>query len=388
MKSPTELKLKLHRQWDNQALREVRLLAAEATWPVDLSIGRPSPRLLRTDLDAVKQYIAAWKRVKCGEVLWEPITYRATFAAVAMPVTWRLRKPSEWVEACGDASVKYQFECLATLAEVTDSIFHPLLVRRRSLWRDKPLDEVAQAARLALVLEPGLAAGRPLRTLSIEGIDTKFFERHAGLITTLLDVRFDGEVAKIGLEAFLGALAEGDHWLLVIDLDGRLLPFRKQRVRSSELRERMLPGRGLLIVENESCQHLLPVVPETIAVLGAGFNLSWTTAPWLASKSVAYWGDIDTWGLQYLAKARGAIDELSALMMTSETYEQFADAAVAEPVIAELTPPSGLSPLEQALYGRLLHESKGRLEQEFLSPETVEKSITNWATGLNSSQAT
>ena len=41
---------------------------------------------------------------------------------------------------------------------------------------------------------------------------------------------FDVGVAALGNEttrAFLGAMAEGEHWLLVIDLDGSLLPFRK-----------------------------------------------------------------------------------------------------------------------------------------------------------------
>lgn len=66
----------------------------------------------------------------------------------------------------------------------------------------------------------------------------------------------------------------------------------------------MLPSERVLIVENESCQHQLPSVPNTIAVLGAGFDLSWTEAEWLARKKIAYWGDIDTWGLHFLAKAR------------------------------------------------------------------------------------
>ena len=94
-----------------------------------------------------------------------------------------------------------------------------------------------------------------MRTLSLEGVDTKFFERNARLVTTLLDARYDGEVSQIGLETFLGAVTEGDHWLLVMDLDGTLLPFQKQRVRSSELRDIALPGERLLIVENECCQH-------------------------------------------------------------------------------------------------------------------------------------
>ena len=73
---------------------------------------------------------------------------------------------------------------------------------------------MVQAARVAFMLEPGFAEGRPLRLLSLEGIDTKFFERNARLVTTLLDERFDGEVSRQGLETFLGAIVDGDHWLL------------------------------------------------------------------------------------------------------------------------------------------------------------------------------
>ena len=215
--------------------------------------------------------------------------------------------------------------------------------------------------------------------LAIEGIDTKFFERHAHLVTTLLDARFDREVSELGLEAFLGAFAEGDHWLLVMDLDGSLLPFQKQRVRSSELRQTMLPGERLLIVENESCQHQLPSAAGTIAILGAGFDLNWTDGEWLSTKRIAYWGDIDTWGLQFLAKARQSIGRLDALMMSSAIYDQFAEAAVPEPVVADVCPPAGLTPSEQSLYTRLLDEPRGRLEQEFLSEALIRSTINSWA---------
>lgn len=40
--------------------------------------------------------------------------------------------------------------------------------------------------------------------LGLEGIDTKFFERHGSLIVSFLDVRFDNDVSEMGLEAFLG----------------------------------------------------------------------------------------------------------------------------------------------------------------------------------------
>ena len=123
-------------------------------------------------------------------------------------------------------------------------------------------------------------------------------------MTSLLDSRYDGEVSRLGLEIFLGAFVEGSHWLLVIDLNGALLPFPKMRVASSDLIKAHLPGKRVLIVENESCQHQLPRLLDTLAILGAGFDLEWTLSNKLNSKSVAYWGDIDTWGLNFSARRK------------------------------------------------------------------------------------
>jgi hypothetical protein len=378
MKSPVELKVVLRRQWENSALREARLLGGANAWPVSVSIGRPSPRKISRALDDVKRHIEAWRRVRTGEVVWEQVKYRAASAPVDIPVAWKLSKPSEWIEAIGEVSVRQEFLAMGTVVEETAAEFHPLLVRRRALWLHKPVEEVLQTARLAMALSPGCAHGQPLRTVSREGIDTKFFERNAKLLTAMLDARFDGEVSRLGLEDFLGALREGDHWLLVVDLDGSLLPFKKMRVRSTELSESSLPGRHLLIVENETCQHLLPTLPDTVAVLGAGFDLMWTEAEWLSSKRVAYWGDIDTWGLQFLARARTAIPHLVSLLMTEGIFDRFEHAAVTEPVIADTEVPKGLSDAESELYGRLLRESRGRLEQEFLPMAEVQQCLSHW----------
>lgn len=378
MKSPAELKVVLRRQWEVAAKRESRLLGGSDAWPVVVSIGQPKPKVMASDLDAVKCHVDQWRRVDIGEVVWKSITYRATANPVEMPLSWNLRQPTEWVAACDDRSVRREFESMAVFVEQAEVCFHSLLIRRRSLWRDKSLDEVLQAARLASSLEPGCADGRPLRTLSLEGIDTKFFERNSSLVTAMLDVRFEGEVSRIGLESFLGAVSENEHWLLVMDLDGTLLPFRKQRVRSSELKGTPLPGTRLLIVENESCQHQLPNLPATIAVLGAGFDLGWTQAGWVLGKHIAYWGDIDTWGLQFLASVRQTLPHLDALMMTPEIYERNVHAAVPEPVVAGADVPAGLNPVERSLYERILSEPRGRLEQEFLPEVCVHEVLRNW----------
>jgi hypothetical protein len=161
MKSPAELNAVLRRQWHNRALREARLLGIENAWPIVVAIGRPSPIRLRNDLDALRRHIESWRRVKVGEVIWRPVRYRSTSDDVEIPAAWKLRKPGEWIEACGDAAIRKEFESLAFLAEQTNVNFHPLFVRRRSTWRDKPLAEVALAAKLAMQLTPGITAGKP-----------------------------------------------------------------------------------------------------------------------------------------------------------------------------------------------------------------------------------
>lgn len=378
MKSPEELSHRFSRQWENPDIRESRLLNHEEAWPISLSIGRPKPSQISSNINHVKCHVENWRKVEIGSVVWEDVSYRATATPVKIPIRWELNVPSEWATACHSNAVSSEFRTIQELVKKTDPSFHSLLLRRRSLWQNRPVAEVIQAARLAMELEPGSAAGLPLRAISAAGIDTKFFERNAQLITNLLDVRFDGEASLLGIESFLGCAAERDHWLLVADLDGSLLPFKKQRVASAELETTPLPGKCLIIVENETCLHQLPSIADTVAVLGSGFDLAWTKAPWLENKRVAYWGDIDTWGLQLLSSARVAVPHLEALLMSREVFLANQSSAVQEPTPAPITPPSSLSLQESALYQFLLQAELGRLEQEFLAPEVVEKAVARW----------
>jgi len=232
---------------------------------------------------------------------------------------------------------------------------------------------------MALELEPDCAAGKPLRALAVAGTDTKFFERNHRLVCALLDARFDGEASHVGLEQFLGAATTAQHWLLVADLDGGLLPFRQLRVPTSELLATTLPGRRLLIVENEKSLHQLPAMKDTVAVLGAGLDMAWARAQWLQAKEVAYWGGIDTWGLRCLALARAAIPQLTALMMTHDAFATHLQSAVPESVNAGDVPPCELTINERALYEMLLGEERGRLEQEFLPESVVRHEVLSWA---------
>lgn len=382
MKSPTDLRQRLARQWQQANLRTERLLQPDG-WPLKLPIGKPTARLFAENTAAVQQHVQQWQAVKQGEVQWEPVNYRAGVAPVRLPVYWVLRSPSEWVAAAADREMLEEFKTLELLVSQIESQFHPLLIRQRALWRAKSVGDVVHTARLATTLTPGCANGRPLRLLAEFGVDTKFFERNGGLLTRLLDERFDGAASEQGLPAFLDALEDKDHWLLLASLDDGLLPFKRQRVTATELANTPLPGARLLVVENEHCLHLLPRHTDTIAILGAGLNLQWLQSPWLEQKTIAYWGDMDSWGLQMLAQARQYQPLLLPLLMNRPLFDQYAPQnAVPEPVTAQTDPPAGLTEEEAQFYRYLIGLERGRLEQEFLPAEEVFRALADWVKPL------
>ena len=389
MKTPQALAAKLAQQWNSADWRERQLLGGGTAWPLTLSIGQPDPAVFLSDATALRSHLQQWRAVEdlgLGNVQWQERRYRGSSDAIAVPTHWQLAKPSQCIAAirhfkvAGHAQVHSDYARLSTLiAGVERPGFQRLLLRRLVQWRDTPTDAVIAAARMALQLEPGCAQGKPLRALAVQGNDTKFFERHASLLTALLDERFDGEASRQGLVGFLGAQPEDDHWLLIAPLAPGLLPFAQMRVRASELLTTPLPGSRILLVENERCLHQLPApVQDTIAVLGAGLNLGWLAAPWLQERSVAYWGDLDTWGLRMLATARHHLPHLHALLMNRATFSAHQHLAVAEPVHAPEPISGAQTPEEAALQAHLRAQARGRLEQEFLPTDTVHRAVRTW----------
>lgn len=380
MKSPDELAQQLLRQWQNNTLRAQRLLTSEP-WPLRLAIGKPTATQVLQQSASVQQHIQSWRQVTVGQAIFEHKNYRRLAEAVELPSYWQINSPSEWMQACQNAAVRYEFAVLSELISASDSCMHELLVRERNLWRHKPLNELLDTLKLAGKLSPGCAQGQPLRLLSGYGVDTKFVERHETLLRRLLDTRFADAASEQGLLNFLDALDEKDHWLLVRSLSGGQLPFQRLRITSAELAQTALPATRILLIENERCEHLLPPLRDCIAVLGAGFDLAWLAGQALEGKQLYYWGDLDTWGLAMLARARQLRPNLQALMMTQEVFTDYADFAVSEPQRAGNFDQSYLAVDEQALLLDLQRRKKGRLEQEFIPIQRVQIEITSLISG-------
>ncbi len=380
MKRPADISPRWARQWQNPDLRESRLLE-DSTWPVSLAIGKPSASDISSNWEEIAATIRLWRDQRTGKVVWESSSFRATGASIDLPVAWEIRSAEEWVAASHDRAVRAEYEMLLSILTSTDPIFHSAFVRERSLWKNKTPSETIQAANLAMLLSPGCAEGRPLRALSLAGIDSKFFERHRSLIVRLLDICHDGEASRQGLETFLDAWRESDHWLLLADLGKPLImSFPRMRVRATDLAALGIPARAVLIVENESCLHLLPQdLPGVVAVLGTGNNLTWLNSPCFHNIRMAYWGDLDTWGLSMLSRARSHAPHLTPLLMTREVFDLHKDSAVSENTPASDTAPTNLTEDEASLYQHLLDSTAGRLEQEFLPASLVQQAVRWWA---------
>lgn len=389
MKSPQQLAAQLARHWQRSDWREQHLQPSPGTWPITLAIGLPDASTFRDAGTALRQHLQQWHAIATGgpgTVQWEARSYRGSTAPIDVPTQRTLARPSECIAAItrmagpAHADIATDYQALITVLGSVEVQFHRLLLRRLALWRHLPADQVVTATRVALQLEPGCAAGKPLRALAVAGNDSKFFERNDRLLKALLDERFGGEASRQGLTAFLDASPEGEHWLLVAPLADGLLPFRRQRVTTAELHATALPAGRILLVENERSLHQLPIpVPDTIAILGSGLNLAWLAAPWLQERSVAYWGDLDTWGLAMLARARQHLPQLHALLMDRESFDAHAHRAVAEPVHAKDLPLHALRPSEAELTQHLHALGKGRLEQEFLPAAVVKHAVDKWA---------
>ncbi len=379
MKNPEEIAKDLRRKWQSADHREAFLLGEDAL-PLRINIGKPSPDTFRNDPAKLRAHLSAWRNVSIGHVHWESVRYQSGAEPLDIPVAWELSTLDELAFATADSDTVASAQRLKRLIAAVDVQFHRVIVRRLSLHEAQAEDDVVAMAWLATRLEPGCGMGRPLRAVGADhpGVDTKFLERNQPLLKAFLDARFEGQCSPQGLTQFLGCVEEGEHWLLVVPLDEDLLPFARQRVRATDLAKTALPAPNILVVENEKCVHQLPRLEGTVAILGAGLNLEWLAGAAFDGKRIAYWGDLDSWGMAMLARARTWRPGLTALLMDEATFQSLKERAVVEPAIAGPDAPANLFPPEESLYRVLVTAERGRLEQEYLPVDRVHRALREW----------
>lgn len=304
--------------------------------------------------------------------------------------------------------------------------FRQVLARTRAAqpelepWvRDHPLAALAEAEvwdRLLAVVRWIAEHGGPgvyLRQIDVPGVDTKFVESRRGLLGELLDAVLPEERVERAVPyrrfAERYRMAAKPAYLRCRSLDGRPLLAAggpsgsgpsgggpsgggpssggpsaggssaggslageppgpaELTLRADEAGRLPLPGRRVIIVENEITYLALPALPDALAVLGGGYGVAGLAGlGWLPEREVHYWGDLDTHGFAILDAVRTFLPGARSLLMDRATLEGHRDHWGAEPspVRSRL---ERLSESEHALYTDLVEDRYApalRLEQE------------------------
>ena len=145
-----------------------------------------------------------------------------------------------------------------------------------------------------------------------------------------------------------------------------------------------LEVRTVFVVENEISYLAFPPAPDSIVVFGSGFGLAaLRDLPWLDSKEIVYWGDIDTHGFDILNRLRARFGSVRSILMDQQTLLTHPRQWVTEPSPTNRLMPN-LTATEEALYKDLVEGRYGpavRLEQERVRFSLLRHALQPWAPG-------
>jgi hypothetical protein len=287
---------------------------------------------------------------------------------------------------------------LGTAGEVRD--LDQLIARTRSempslaAWAaDHPLvvlDHRAVWSRVLATVE--WIAGRDtrrtyVRQIDVEGVDTKFVERHQKLLSELLPLVLSPEridLTEVEFARRFRFLNKPLYTRLRL-LDARLSPFppgvSEVSLRTDELADIDIGASTVFVVENEVTYLALPSIPRGVAVFGSGFaSAGLAGLPWLSDREVVYWGDIDSYGFDILSRLRNHLPQVRSVLMDRETLLFHREHWTNESSPTR-RPLAHLTDAEQSLYQDLISDVYGmgvRLEQERVRFSRVQDALMPW----------
>jgi hypothetical protein len=196
------------------------------------------------------------------------------------------------------------------------------------------------------------SSGLLVRQVPVEGVDTKWVERHRDLVMRLVKARTG--------EAGLGLRVEPRRFRVRVLGSPGLADFTAS---ASELARLEYAPECVLLVENRDSTVPLADLPGVIAVHSQGLAApELAVVPWIVRSRVLYWGDLDSHGLRILGLVRGALPQTESVLMDRPTFERFEALSGDEPapyrgIVGHLTRGE-----QEAL--DLLRQGDRRLEQE------------------------
>src|SRR5690625_556804 len=323
------------RLWRSGRLLSMEL-SGEELFPRRLALKVPTARDLSDRFPEARNWIA--------DLEGGARHYRLVQKTVNNRVMGRNTVPAEaWVDSRADALAwlgrQRDAELFASMVALTRQQQPELLA-----WLERrPLNALELAGDwprlLAVVgwLRRNPRPGVYVRQVDLPGVDTKFIERHRGVLAELLDLvlpeaavaadatgvgRFEqryGFLPKPGRVRFRlldPALVQATIPQLqgITELDLSLT--------AEAFAALQLPVEHVFITENEVNFLAFPPVRAGMVIFGSGYALELCSgASWLRDARVHYWGDIDTHGFAILDRLRAVLPHAESLLMDRATLE-------------------------------------------------------------------
>jgi hypothetical protein len=376
---PADVRASIRKKWDSGVLL-ARFAAGQEWAPLGVPIRGPSARLIGEQLGQVRQWAAEWAAAAAGGPL--RVEYKQVggrhFGANNIPArAWLDSYDDAWALLRVGAEVR-RLTGLIEAARGTRLVpwltGHPMRALRLADDWDRLLATVSW-------IEQRQAPGMYLRQIDAPGVDTKFIERHKGVLTELLDTQLDpGRVVGDAPDfaGRYGFLRRPGY--IRFRVAGGYRGFSELSVRAAEFTTAPEGVSRAYVIENEITYLAFPVPDGGMVIFGGGYAVP-VLAPlgWLAGLDLVYWGDIDTHGFAILNRLRHHLPHARSMLMDRATLLDHRVHWTTEPspTVAVL---DRLDGTESALYADLVSDAYApsvRLEQERISFAAIEKALVD-----------
>ena len=328
--TPDDIRNRVRREWENGRIPSA-MLAGEPVFPLRIPLKKPNTQALSEHFEVARQWIAtlvaaAKEQTGAGYALeWREFNHRQ-LGRNRIPVAAILASEQDGLALIGKQRDAARFRALtATILGGYPALAawlakHPLTV----------LDHAESWPRLLAVLDwvaRHPRSGVYLRQIDATGIDTKFIERHRGLLGELLDSVLPPESVNArhsgasGFEMRYGFKRKpAQIRFRILDPKFFIQGLSDVTVTCSEFAQLALPVQRVFMTENEINFLAFPRVPDSLVLFGSGYGFeALAQAGWLRHKEIVYWGDIDSHGFAILDQLRGHFPATRSLLMDRAT---------------------------------------------------------------------
>ena len=378
---PAEVRAWLGKKWQSGTL--LTAFAEDRGWePLGVPLRGPAAGEIAARLAEVQDWAAEWTRAGSGTSSPLRVEYKKIGGR---QVGTNMIPCRAWIDSYDQAwellGVRAQVRRFRILADATAACCPRLLpwLTRRPMQLLKLADRWDKLLATVRWIDERQSPGMYLRQVDVPGVDTKFIERHRGVLAELLDLqlvpgRFDADAtdfaARYGFRRKPG---------YVRFRSPGFAGFTELSVRADEFAAPPPETKRAYVVENEITYLAFPLACEAMVIFGGGYAVDvLESLAWLRELDLVYWGDIDTHGFVILNRLRHRFRHAHSMLMDRATLLAHRDHWVTEPhpTAASL---DCLDASETELYRDLIDGALGpsvRLEQERISFAAIEQALS------------